>query len=190
MDTLGVIDSRSIAAGAELADVMVKAASVTLLRGAVVCAGRFLIIVEGDRESVHTAVQAAENCAQAAGYALAGSYFISHVSPQVSAALRRQPVKQPQGPALAVIECRHAADSVHAADSAVKRAHVALARMVLGQGVGGKSYFVLTGAVEDVREATAAAAEKLGKHLVQQVVIPQPDAAVMTALAGMTRESE
>lgn len=190
MDTLGVVDSRSIAAGAELADIMVKAAPVTLVRGAVVCAGRFLIIVEGDREAVYTAVEAARRAAEATGYLLAGSYVISHISPLVVAALRRQPVKHSAGPALAVIECRHAADSVQAADNAVKRADVALPRMVLGQGVGGKSYFVLTGAVEDVREATAAAVETVGKNLVQQVVIPQPDAAVMQALTGAARNSE
>lgn len=184
MDTLGIIDSRSIAAGAELADIMLKAAPVTLLRGAVVCAGRFLIIVEGDREAVHTAVRAAEDAAKAAELSLAGSYVISHVSPQVAGALRRQPATI-YGSALGVIESRHAADSVIAADSAVKRAHVGLARMVLGQGVGGKSYFVITGAVEDVREATAAAVEQLGKNLVRDVVIPQPDAAVMQAMTGI-----
>lgn len=180
MDTLGVVDSRGIAAGAELADVMLKAAPVVLVRGTVVCAGRFLIVVEGDREAVQTAVHAAE----ATGHALAGSYVISHVSPQVAGALRRQPA-QPQGRALGVVESRHAADSVIAADSAVKKAAVSLARMVLGQGVGGKSYFVVTGEVEDVREAVAAAAETLGGNLLQQVVIPQPDTAVMRAFTGV-----
>ena len=52
MDTLGIVDSRSIAAGAELADIMLKAAPVDLVRASVVCAGRFLILVEGDREAV------------------------------------------------------------------------------------------------------------------------------------------
>ena len=35
MDTLGIVDSRSIAAGAELTDVMLKAAPVTLVRASV-----------------------------------------------------------------------------------------------------------------------------------------------------------
>ena len=180
MDTLGIVDSRSIAAGAELADIMLKAAPVDLVRASVVCAGRFLILVEGDRESVETSVRAAVD----SGWHLAGSYVVSHVSPQVLGALRREPV-QPKGRALGVIECRNAADGVIAADGAVKRADVALVRMVLGQGIGGKSYFVLTGNVEDVREAAAASAAILGKSLLQQVVIPQPDPAVTKALAGM-----
>lgn len=180
MDTLGIVDSRSIAAGADLADVMLKAAPVNLVRASVVCAGRFLIIVDGDREAVETSVRAAENT----GWHLAGSYVVSHVSAQVIGALRREPASL-AGRALGVIECRNAADSVIAADSAVKRADVSLMRMVLGQGIGGKSYFVLTGDVQSVREAAAAAAETLGKSLLQQVVIPQPDAAVVKALAGI-----
>lgn len=185
MDTLGIVDSRSIAAGADIADIMVKAASVTLVRGAVVCAGRFLIVVEGDREAVQTAI----NAARATSYSLAGSYVISHVSPQVTDVLRRRPVKW-QGRALGVIESRNAADSVIAADHAVKRAEVSLVRMVLGQGVGGKSYFSITGDVENVREAAAAAVEILGTNLLQQVVIPQPDAAVMQAFTGVNTNAE
>lgn len=180
MDTLGIVDSRSIAAGAELADIMLKAAPVALLRGAVVCAGRFLIIVEGDREAVETAVRAAEST----DWPLAGSYIVSHVSPQVTGVLRREPARM-GGRALGVIECRNAADSVIAADKAVKRADVSLMRMVLGQGIGGKSYFVITGHVAEVREAATAAAEELGKALLQQVVMAQPDPAVMKALTGM-----
>ena len=69
MDTLGIVDSRSIAAGAELADIMLKAAPVALVRASVVCAGRFRIRAEGDREAVETSVRAAVD----SGWHLAGS---------------------------------------------------------------------------------------------------------------------
>ena len=59
MDTLGLVEVRSIAAGAELADRMVKAAEVELLRAATICSGRYLILVAGDRQAVDTAVGAA-----------------------------------------------------------------------------------------------------------------------------------
>ena len=87
MDTLGIVDSRSIAAGAEITDAMLKAAPVTLVRASVICAGRLLILVEGDREAVETALRAAEGT----GFHLAGKYAISPVSQQVQGALRRQP---------------------------------------------------------------------------------------------------
>lgn len=179
MDTLGIVDSRSIAAGAEITDAMLKAAPVTLVRASVICAGRLLILVEGDREAVETALRAAEGT----GFHLAGKYAISPVSQQVQAALRRQPSPM-GGRAMAVIECRNAADGIMAADTAVKKADVSLMRLVMGQGIGGKSYFVLTGDVTAVREAAQAAADALGKSLQQMVVIPQPDAELVKAFTG------
>lgn len=179
MDTLGIVDSRSIAAGAEIADAMLKAAPVALIRASVICAGRLIILVEGDREAVETSLRAAE----ATGFHLAGRYAISPVSPQVQAALRRQPV-QSAGRAMSVVECRNAADGIMAADLAVKKADVSLMRLVMGQGIGGKSYFVLTGDVAAVREAAQAAADALGKSLQQMVVIPQPDAELIKAFTG------
>ena len=184
MDTLGIVDSRSIAAGAELADIMLKAAPVTLVRASVVCAGRFLILVGGDREAVDASVHAA----RATEARLAGSYVVSNVSSQVLNVLRRMPAEI-GGAALGVVECRNAPDSVIAADKAVKQAAVSLMRMVLGQGIGGKSYFVLTGDVAAVREAAAAAADVLGNNLMRMVVIPQPDPEVVSALAGTARRS-
>lgn len=179
MDTLGIVDSRSIAAGAEITDAMLKAAPVTLVRASVICAGRLLILVEGDLEAVETALRAAEGT----GFHLAGKYAISPVSQQVQAALRRQPSPM-GGRAMAVIECRNAADGIMAADTAVKKADVSLMRLVMGQGIGGKSYFVLTGDVAAVREAAQAAADALGKSLQQMVVIPQPDAELVKAFTG------
>jgi microcompartment protein CcmL/EutN len=182
VDTLGIVDSRSIAAGTLLADAMLKAASVTLVRAAVVCAGRLLILVEGDREAVATALHAARQSEPR----LAGCYSISPVDPQVQAALRRGP-KTAAGPALGVVECRNAADGLMAADAAVKKAAVALMRLVLGQGIGGKSFFVLTGEVAAVREAVDAAAAGLGKSLLRAVVLPRPEPEVTQALAGVAQ---
>ena len=142
MDTLGIVDSRSIAAGTALADSMLKAAAVTLVRASVVCAGRLLIVVEGDREAVETAVRTARE----AEASLAGSYIISPVDPQV-----------------------------------------ALMRLVLGQGIGGKSFFVLTGDVAAVREAVDTATAELGKSLLRAVVLPRPEPEVTQALAGVAK---
>lgn len=180
MDTLGIVDSRSIAAGALVLDAMLKAARVQLVRGSVVCAGRFLILVEGERAAVETSVRAAEN----AGYPLAATYVVANIATQVLDALHNRPIEA-AGNALGVIECRNAADSVMAADKAVKQADVSLMRLVLGQGIGGKSYFSLMGDVESVREATGVAVAYLDKNLVQQVVIPRPDAGAVRAFTRM-----
>lgn len=177
MDSLGIIESRSIAAGAVLADIMVKAAGVTLVKAGTICSGRYMIHVAGDRASVATSVKAAE----AADYALAGSYTISNISKQVLDVLKRGLVVTGPG-AIGVVECRTASSGIVAADQAVKRSDVQLARIVTGQGINGKSYFVMTGDVASVEEAVAAAKETLGKDLLEAVSIPSPDSSVVKAL--------
>ncbi|VFQ45030.1 BMC domain-containing protein [Desulfoluna butyratoxydans] len=177
MDSLGLIESRSIAAGAVLADIMVKAAEVTLLKAGTICSGRYLIHVGGDRQAVDTSVKAAK----AAGYSLAGSYTIGGVSREVLDALKHSPVVTHCG-AIGVVECRTASSGVVAADQAVKRSTACLARIVTGNGINGKSYFVMTGDVASVEESVAAARETLGKDLVEAVVMPSPDSSVVNAL--------
>ncbi len=182
MDTLGLVEARGIAAGAELADKMVKAAAVELVRAGTICSGRYLILVAGDRQSVDTAVSEARG----SGRSLAGSFVIANVSPQVVVALRKNLPAEP-GDALAVIECRTVAAGVAAADHAVKRAAVRLLRLVTGQGINGKSYFVLGGDVASVTEAAEAARSALGEHCIDTVVIPRPDASTVTALTSVVR---
>lgn len=177
MDSLGIVESRSIAAGAVLADIMVKAAGVTLVKAGTICSGRYMIYISGDREAVATSVAAAEE----AGYALAGSYTIGGIAKEVVAALKH-PLCAPGDGAVGVVESRTASSGVVAADKAVKRSQAHLARIVTGHGINGKSYFVVTGEVAAVEEAVAAARQALGKALVEAVVIPSPDSAVVNAL--------
>ena len=182
MDTLGVVETYSIAAGAELADGMVKAAHVELARATPLCAGRFLIYVSGDREAVETSV----NLARAGQKRLTGSFVISNVSPLLIAALKKsQPAAR--GEALGVVESRFVAAGLNAADVAVKKSEIRLLKFVAGQGIVGKSFFVLGGDVAAVREAVAAASDALGDALVEAVVIPSPAEAAAKALTGGVR---
>jgi microcompartment protein CcmL/EutN len=182
MDTLGVVECRSIAAGVEIADAMVKVADVELVRAGTICSGRYMIYVSGDRAAVASSV----NEAVASGRPLKGHFVISGVSPQVLSVLRREtPVAE--GDALAVVECRCVSAGINAADVAAKRSSVTLARLVAGQGINGKSYFVLSGDVASVREAAQAAEAALGTELIEAVVIPRPDASVVNALVRGVR---
>ena len=182
MDTLGVVESKSIAAGVQLADGMVKAARVELVRASTICSGRYLIYVSGDREAVERSVALARE----SGRRLTGSFVISNVSPLVVAALKKSGQAE-KGDALGVIECRSVSSGVAAADCAVKRSAVKLLRLVTGQGINGKSYFVLSGDVASVSEAADAARSALGRDLIEAVVIPRPDASIVTALTSVVR---
>lgn len=181
MDTLGVVESKNIAAGVLLADGMVKAADVELLHAATVCSGRYMIHVCGGREAVAAAVAFARE----SGRALVGDFVISNVSPLVTAALKKGIADASIGNALGVVECRTASAGIVAADAAVKRSAVSLPRLVTGRGIHGKSYFVLAGDVASVEEAVDAAQSALGKQLIDAVVIPRPDASVFGAVTGV-----
>ena len=69
-----------------------------------------------------------------------------------------------------------------AADRAVKQAPVRLIRLVPGEGITGKSYFVLCGTVAAVEAGAAAARTMLGKHLVDSVVLANPEEALLSTL--------
>ncbi len=185
MDTLGLVESRSIAVGAELADGMLKAAGVELVRAVTICSGRYMIYISGDRESVHTAV----DFARQSGRALAGSFVISNVSSEVAAALHSARSAE-KGEAVGIVECRTVSAGVAAADSAVKKSKVRILRLVTGQGINGKSYFVLSGDVAAVEEAVEAAKKHLGDRLVEAVVLPRPEQALVRALTGGKRGIE
>ena len=182
MDTLGVVESKGIAAGVELADGMMKVADVELVRASTICGGRYLIYVSGDREAVETAVNLARNSERA----LTGSFVISNVSPQVVAVLKKG-TRADAGDALGVVECRSVSSGVAAADVAVKRAPIGLLRFAAGQGINGKSYFVVSGDAASVREATEAAKAALETNFIEAVVILRPDASVVKALTSGMR---
>ncbi len=177
MDTLGVVECRGIAAGIEVADAMMKTADVELLRAGTICSGRYMIYVMGDRAAVSASVQQAEE----SGRSLKGSFVISNVSRQVMAVLRKEKTLSNAG-SLGIVECRCVSAGIAAADAAVKRSDITLVKLVAGQGINGKSYFVISGDVASVREATDTAERALGNALIEAVVIPRPDASVVKNL--------
>lgn len=184
MDTLGAVETPGIASGVWIADAMMKAADVELLRASTICGGRYLIFVAGDRRAVETAVEAAAG----SGRRITARQVVSNISPMVVDALRRSAPASPRD-ALGVVESRVVADAVQAADAAVKRSDVRILRFVSGQGIMGKAYFVLGGEVAAVREAVKASSDVLGERMVESVVIPNPDGSVVRQLTGSMRQS-
>ena len=182
MSTLGLVETKSIAAGVLVADIMMKRASVELVKATTICSGRYMIQISGEREEVKTSVEAARE----SGVILAGTFVISNISPEVLAAMKHSPLVA-RNNSLAVIECKTATAGIAAADAAVKESGVALAKLVTGQGIMGKSYFVLAGELTAVEAGTRAAELDLGKKLINAVVIPAPDDSVMNALIKVER---
>lgn len=182
MDTLGLVECGSIAAGVELADFMLKAAEVELVRATTICSGRYMIYVSGERDAVERSICVARD----SGRSLADSFVLSNISPQVIAVLKKGEEPE-QGDAIGVVECKTVSSGIAAADNAVKRAAIRLVRLVAGQGINGKSYFVISGDVASVTEAIEAAREVLGQKVIKTVVLPRPESEVVRAVTGAWR---
>lgn len=175
---IGLIETSSIAKGIEACDAMVKMASVTLAKTAIIARGKYVILITGPLGEVESSMRAGK---ELAGKTLVDSVLIRNVHAQVLAALdKRHPVEKLD--ALGIIETKDAVATVLAADAAAKAAavHVLEVKTVVG---GGKGYVTLTGEVGAIRSAMAAGVSAINaQHLVSQVVIPQADKQLLAAV--------
>jgi len=153
--SLALIEVRSIARGHRVADAMVKRAPVELLRCDAVSPGKFLVLVAGEVASVDEAFRAG---LEIAGDAVLDKLFLPQAHEQLGGAIRgeaRAGEASSLG-ALGVIETTTVAATILAADAAAKAAAVRLIEMQLARGLGGKAYFVVTGALDEVEAAVEA----------------------------------
>jgi len=154
LNSIGLIEVSSIAAGYLAEDVALKAGDVQLFLARTICSGKFLIALAGDVTSVQAALQAG---AAAAGPSLIERRQIARVHPSVLAAISQSVDVDPkQLRSLGVIETFSAASIIAVADAAVKAANVTLLRVHLAMALGGKGLALLAGDVSSVQAAVAA----------------------------------
>lgn len=180
MDALGMIEVNSIAAGIEAGDAMLKAADVSLVTAHAVCAGKYIVLVQGDVAAVKSATQAGMELSK---QSLINEMVIPNVHQQVFEALACA-TELIRNNAVGVIETFSLATCVLASDTAVKAAEIELIEIRLGRGLGGKSFVILTGDVSAVKYAVETAREVHGEDgmITNTVVIPSPHADLLKAL--------
>jgi microcompartment protein CcmL/EutN len=158
----------------EVADGLLKEAPVEVHFATPVQPGKYLVLFSGPVEAV---AAAGRRGGELAGGDLVDRLHLPQAHPQLLAGLRRRGgVIQGRLDAIAVLETSTVASALAAADLALKTANVDLLDLRVANGLGGKSFFTLTGEVSDVRAALTAAARQAeaGGHLLRQVVIAQP----------------
>ena len=173
---IGLLELCSIARGVETADAILKQAEVELLFASPVQPGKYVMLFTGSVQDVGSSL---ERGAQVAGDDLVDRLHIQHVHAQIETGLRRRGgVINGALDAVGVVETRTVASSILAADAALKTATVDLLDLRIANGLGGKSFFALTGEVSDVRSAVAAGAGLAASkgELARDVVIPRPHA--------------
>jgi len=179
LKSLGVIEFSSIAKGIEVADKMVKAATVEMLMSRHVCPGKFMVILCGEVEDVNEAVNTTLSYDREK---IVESAVISNAHEDLISSLKKR-VSINSFEAIGVFETSTITSTLIALDSALKSASVTLVRVVLGNGIGGKSYFVVTDAISNVEEAIKTAFISINpKRLIYKTVIPSPSVEIINNL--------
>lgn len=170
--TIGLLELNSIARGIEVADIMIKAAEVKLLRANSICPGKYIVLISGDVGAVKASVEAGVEIGREF---VVDKLVLPSVHPQLISAINGTTCIN-ELYSLGVLEFFSIVASIVAADAAAKAAAVELIDIRLGFAIGGKAFVTLTGDVSSVKEAVEAGArvaEGAGM-LVNKVVIPSP----------------
>ena len=172
MNSIGLVEMTSIAAGMDAADIMLKTSEVELLMSRTICSGKYMVLIGGEVAAVQTSVDAASTTID---YAIIDTFVIPNVHPDIFPALSgHTDVSELQ--ALGIIESFSVASLIEGADAAVKAATVQLLEIRLAMALGGKAFCTITGEVAAVQSAVDSGAKVIGDKglLVNKVVIPKP----------------
>lgn len=178
--TLGLIELNSIARGYEVADSMLKAANVELVKAHSICPGKFIAMVSGDVGSVNAAVEVGLEVGREF---VVDELILSNLHPGIIPAITGTS-EISYGDSLGILEFFAVASGIVAADKAAKAADVEIIEIRLGFAVGGKSFLTLTGDVSAVTAAIEAGADVAMESglLVNKSVIPRPHQSIMDSL--------
>jgi microcompartment protein CcmL/EutN len=169
---IGLIEFNSIASGILATDAMAKKADVTVVDSRGICPGKYIVLITGDVEAVERSLEAG---LEAGSGAVTEKLLLPNVHEQVVPALiAATPADEIK--ALGVIETFNSPACIVAADAAAKTTDITLALIRIGNGLGGKSFVVITGEWVDVEAAVGAGLEKIKAMgaLVRRIVIPNP----------------
>ena len=180
LNSLGLVEMSSIAAGMQAADIMLKTSEVELIISRSICSGKYMVLIGGDVAAVQTAV---ETASQTIDYALIDTFVIPNVHRDIFPALSgHTDVKELQS--LGILESFSVASLIEGADAAVKSASVQLLEIRLAMALGGKAFCTITGDVAAVQSAIDTGAKLISEKglLVNKVVIAQPRKELLSEL--------
>jgi microcompartment protein CcmL/EutN len=116
--------------------------------------GKLLVLVAGEVAAVDEAYREGLGIA---GPAALDKLYLAQAHEQLAGAVRGEARAGASVDAVGLVETTTVAATILAADAAAKAARVRLIEMQLARGIGGKAYFALTGALDEVEAAVEAA---------------------------------
>ena len=169
---IGLLEFISIAKGIESADAAIKASRVDLLIARPICPGKYIFVISGEVAAVRNSIDAGKKVGE---NTVVDELVIPNVHPQIIPAISA--IGFVSGlKALGIVETFTCATAIEGADLAAKAAEIDLIELRLAMGIGGKSYFTLTGEVAAVKSSVDAGSRPAIEKgaLVRRVVIPSP----------------
>lgn len=180
MNSIGLLELSSIAAGMQAADIMLKTSEVELIISRSICSGKYMVLIGGDVAAVQEAISTAE---QQVDFAVIDTFVIPNVHKDIFPALSgHSGIENLE--ALGIIESFSVASLIEGADAAVKAASVRIIEIRLAMALGGKAFCTITGEVAAVQSAIDTGADLIGQKglLVNKVVIAQPRKELMSEM--------
>ncbi|PJA96810.1 MAG: propanediol utilization protein [Ignavibacteriales bacterium CG_4_9_14_3_um_filter_34_10] len=172
MNSLGLIELTSIAAGMQAADIMLKTSEVELILSRTICSGKYIALIGGEVAAVQSSVDAA---VKGLDFAIIDTFVIPNVHPDIFPALSGHS-NITELESLGIIESFSVASLIEGADAAVKSASVKIIEIRLAMALGGKAFCTITGEVAAVTSAVESGAKLISDRglLVNKVVIAHP----------------
>lgn len=169
---VGFIEFKSIPAGIEATDDMLKSGNVELLMASPLCPGKYVSIIAGDVGAVEASIK---NGKHIGGIHVLEAEVIPNIHPDVLPAMlgagEISDVKS-----LGIVETINAISSILIADICVKASNVELIEIRIARGLGGKGYVLITGEISSVKTAIETAKHEMadGGLITSYSVIASP----------------
>lgn len=144
MGSIGIAEFFSIAEGIETLDKFLKEVNVDVYKAGTTCPGKYYFIVIGDTESINTGLNSL-SCEQT-------KIAISGVSEEILNVIKNKNSKKIKS-SIGIFEFSNISESLYSLDGVLKKTNVEVLKLVLGYGIGGKSYYVITGNIDSIEEA-------------------------------------
>jgi PduT-like ethanolamine utilization protein len=169
---LGMLELSSIGKGIETADIMIKASNINIMFSKHICMGKFLILISGDVEAVKESIQVGTDNG---GRYIVDSFIIPSIHEDILKALKGI-YEHEKVDALGTMEFTTVSSGIIALDTALKEAVIKLRKLIIGNSIGGKCYFIVMGDVSSVYKALEAAKRSVeNKRIISKIIIPSPE---------------
>ncbi|MGI6403271.1 MAG: BMC domain-containing protein [Oscillospiraceae bacterium] len=178
-----IVEYSSISCGMGMLDRLVKQSVIVPLYARPICIGKFVMIFSGDVENLRESQKVLQSVGQER---LVSTFLLTAAHRDLLAYFSHfEKRHKPNGKveALGIFETRTIASGLFSLDASLKSGNVTLLKVGMGQLIGGKCYFLLTGTVSDVQQALAHGHSVLPeKDFIGMEVIPSPDGLTLTML--------